>query len=920
MFEHARRLKGLLFLVPLVATASMSKEIALAGCSFVKQVRYLKQKSGFLYTALYLKQCAVSLQRYYAGNHHKGDLLSVPVSLTRCGIPKIIPVVLRKHATFSSMASPHPDIGRVLQVVDEIKTSFRDLQPIYLPHLQNIPLELGMSWESTWKSTPLLDNFVRSFDLKVDDTIDKEAAKYAKDHNIFVNLKHEIAAFIWNIQKIHSIPDGFFSPGILWSKMVYYPFDRNNTRFANEMFNYFESAMGPYFSTLLGDYTGVPLATGRLAQVIEGGGNRRIFAICNYIKQRLLFPVHKWAMKVLSSIPTVGTFDQERPLLRFKSKRKRQTFSFDLKSATDHWPLSVIYSLMPCIFRSTLASSIVNSSLGLNTFLVLPPMIKARTSEVAFLTGQPLGYYGSWSLFALSHHYIVWLAAKRAYPRNMTPFTDYTLLGLCTLATKYDINISILQRLGGAGFRARSRIHPTQSKRWERLKAACSKPDFLRKELKPKELQLFPEGLVFDGEREILERTVDGISQLHQGGCYVLIQTLPEIMRTYSEWTSPFNFEASSFVLPFVGEVGKRKRLDNYRANSDPTSKAYGLGHLTKLWMRGIHLHLILLSLASGLGVVKQGGLASSLRQSLGFKRVRRNFLCPMPSSLTIPLIFAFLDRLLKRLTYLMSRQTGQKLLITRRLLQSFRGQPVGRDLTFSLLYEYAYKSTANPFEQDSCKLGSVVLEGYQAEKPEQPFPYVPIVSASRAPAPSSAGEVGFESRVMGDYPARCIIIHFPKRTFIYFFLPRRPRRLKRREKSRPVKEKGRWGAFGKVGPIGCLHSSDGTEEERNEVRGRGEGKRVESIRLDDREKQNEIRIWPKKKQGYGYHDRSPSIKKNLSKSLRVSGAFKHPKYAGIENDIAFLIENDDSFRKTNLFKFFFPKKSRSDRPTSHLL
>ncbi|KAK4338367.1 hypothetical protein RND71_042854 [Anisodus tanguticus] len=24
---------------------------------------------------------------------------------------------------------------------------------------------------------------------------------------------------------------------------------------------------------------------------------------------------------------------------------------------------------------------------------------------------------------------------------------------------------------------------------------------------------------------------------------------------------------------------------------------------------------------------------------------------------------------------------------------------------------------------------------------------------------------------------------------------------------------------------------------------------------LDDREKQNEIRIWPKEKQGYGYHD-----------------------------------------------------------------
>nr|WHE10396.1 ribosomal protein S3 [Dichaea poicillantha] len=164
----------------------------------------------------------------------------------------------------------------------------------------------------------------------------------------------------------------------------------------------------------------------------------------------------------------------------------------------------------------------------------------------------------------------------------------------------------------------------------------------------------------------------------------------------------------------------------------------------------------------------------------------------------------------------------------------------------------------------------------------------------------------------------RCLILHCPKRTLIHFFLPRRPLRLKRRDKSRPGKEKGRWWTFLKVGPIGCLHSSDGTEEERNEVRGRGAGKRVELIRFDDREKQNEIRIWPKKMQRYGYHDRSPSRKKNLSKSLRVSGAFKHPKE--VVNDIAFLIENDDSSKKTKFFKFFLPKKSRSDGPTSHLL
>ncbi|PHT96639.1 hypothetical protein BC332_34436 [Capsicum chinense] len=202
--------------------------------------------------------------------------------------------------------------------------------------------------------------------------------------------------------------------------------------------------------------------------------------------------------------------------------------------------------------------------------------------EIAFLTGQPLGYYGSWSLFSLSHHYIVWLAAKHAYPKRTTPFSDYALLGddilitdsnvaqqyrklldrlgvtisesksiisdngtiefakrttlgLCGISVKYSTSMSILQRLGGAGYRVRSRLFSTQSKRWERLKAAARKPgrlhplplefwigrgnpinpylkgkivDYLRKELKPKEIGLFPEELVFDGEREILERTV----------------------------------------------------------------------------------------------------------------------------------------------------------------------------------------------------------------------------------------------------------------------------------------------------------------------------------------------------------------------------------------------------------------------------
>ena len=171
----------------------------------------------------------------------------------------------------------------------------------------------------------------------------------------------------------------------------------------------------------------------------------------------------------------------------------------------------------------------------------------------------------------------------------------------------------------------------------------------------------------------------------------------------------------------------------------------------------------------------------------------------------------------------------------------------------------------------------------------------------------------------------RCIIHHSPKRTFIHLFLPRRPRRLKRRGRSRPGK--GRWWAFGKVRSIGFVF--DGTEEERNDapflsIPTQPAGETVKSIGLAGEER-SEVRIWPRKKQRYGYHDRSPSRRSNISKSLRVSGflAHKHPmsgKYAAKKrfvNDIAFPIGNDDPSGKTKFFEFLLPKKFRGTKDST---
>ncbi|KAF3677603.1 putative zinc finger CCCH domain-containing protein 39-like [Capsicum annuum] len=70
--------------------------------------------------------------------------------------------------------------------------------------------------------------------------------------------------------------------------------------------------------------------------------------------------------------------------------------------------------------------------------------------KIAFLCGQPLGYYGSWFLFLLSHHYIVWLAVKKAYPHLNHPFKEYTLLGDDILITDKQVALQykkLLDRL-----------------------------------------------------------------------------------------------------------------------------------------------------------------------------------------------------------------------------------------------------------------------------------------------------------------------------------------------------------------------------------------------------------------------------------------------------------------------------------------
>lgn len=87
---------GFLKRILLVAADSLTKESCIAVYLYAKAVKRLYRKSGGLFLALYLKQCASSLPIAYGGDRRPHDRLPVPVSLTRSGFPRIIPFFIRR--------------------------------------------------------------------------------------------------------------------------------------------------------------------------------------------------------------------------------------------------------------------------------------------------------------------------------------------------------------------------------------------------------------------------------------------------------------------------------------------------------------------------------------------------------------------------------------------------------------------------------------------------------------------------------------------------------------------------------------------------------------------------------------------------------------------------------------------------------
>jgi len=131
----------------------------------------------------------------------------------------------------------------------------------------------------------------------------------------------------------------------------------------------------------------------------------RVVAIGDYWTQTVLKPLHEYLFKVLRKIPQDCTFNQGQGIEKIASTGEYY-HSIDLTAATDRFPIKVISQLLAARFPKSYVDSWEHVMVG------YPFWVRSLQKWVSYAVGNPMGFYSSWSSFALTHHYLLFYCCK----------------------------------------------------------------------------------------------------------------------------------------------------------------------------------------------------------------------------------------------------------------------------------------------------------------------------------------------------------------------------------------------------------------------------------------------------------------------------------------------------------------------------
>lgn len=154
-------------------------------------------------------------------------------------------------------------------------------------------------------------------------------------------------------------------------------------------------------------------------------GKTRVIGIVDYWTQSALRPLHGYLNNILKGIKSDMTFNQnsftENPL----DVGANKFHSIDLSAATDRMPILLQKRILR-LYIGSKRSEAWHRLLTSIPFKVTPGKY-LEPYFVKYEAGQPMGAYSSWPAMALTHHFLVRIAAQRC---GMTSdFSNYYILG-----------------------------------------------------------------------------------------------------------------------------------------------------------------------------------------------------------------------------------------------------------------------------------------------------------------------------------------------------------------------------------------------------------------------------------------------------------------------------------------------------------
>lgn len=205
---------------------------------------------------------------------------------------------------------------------------------------------------------------------------------------------------------------------------------------------------------------------GRLSLVKDKEAKCRIIAILDYWSQSALLPLHKALMRHLKTLRPDCTFNQGS--FHAKLPVVGPYYSMDLSAATDRLPVEIQEAILAEMISKEYAGAW--RALICNRDYMTSWGNPGQRHFVRYACGQPMGAYSSWTAFAVTHHAIVRLCAKRAgFPVS---WSEYVLLGDDIVLTNESVAQhyrAIMQQLGVEISETKTHVGQTTyefAKRW----------------------------------------------------------------------------------------------------------------------------------------------------------------------------------------------------------------------------------------------------------------------------------------------------------------------------------------------------------------------------------------------------------------------------------------------------------------------